>query len=421
MNAPAAILVVVITATIAILLSKMLFLRRAGFFALAPSALPSSPVHYIWPFPAVIGSAIVVGWGAEIAEFFISQGMALAILAWLQVLPEFTVEAAIAHQAALTPDMIHLITANFTGSNRILVGLGWPLIFFTTYYFSRKKGNKVDEIKLRDDHSIEIMALLVPTVYFVFIYLKGTLTLLDSVILSAIYIAYLWILGKMPPEDANEAQHVYGIPKKVLSRKKRTQIIFVIAAFVIGGSVIFFSAEPFLFSMLGIAAGLGISEFLFIQWVAPFLSEFPEKVTAFRWATTVHHAPTALMNMISSKINQWTVLVAMIPLVYVVSLGRITDIPLGGIHEIQRVEIMLTIAQSVYAISCLLKMRFTKLDASLLLSLWLVQFVIPGIREEMILVYLALSIVEVVRHRKEILAFKAFKKTIKIHVLQEVM
>jgi len=65
-----------------------------------------------------------------------------------------------------------------------------------------------------------------------------------------------------------------------------------------------------------VAASLGVSQFVFVQWVAPFLSEFPEKLSAFYWARRVSHAPMALMNMVSSNVNQWTVLAAMIPLVY---------------------------------------------------------------------------------------------------------
>src|SRR5438105_14541171 len=68
--------------------------------------------------------------------------------------------------------------------------------------------------------------------------------------------------------------------------------------------------------MLAVAGLLGVSQFVLVQWVAPFLSEFPEKVSAFYWARRVTHAPMALMNMVSSNINQWTVLAAMIPLVY---------------------------------------------------------------------------------------------------------
>src|SRR2546427_12711580 len=45
-----------------------------------------------WPFPTVVVSAFLISWGAECAQFLVSQGMALAILAWLQALPEFAVE-----------------------------------------------------------------------------------------------------------------------------------------------------------------------------------------------------------------------------------------------------------------------------------------------------------------------------------------
>src|SRR5437667_1550922 len=68
--------------------------------------------------------------------------------------------------------------------------------------------------------------------------------------------------------------------------------------------------------MLAVAGLLGVSQFVLVQWVAPFLSEFPEKVSAFYWARRVSRAPMALMNMVSSNINQWTVLAAMIPIVY---------------------------------------------------------------------------------------------------------
>src|SRR5206468_9284366 len=41
-------------------------------------------------------------------QFLISQGLALAILAWLQTLPEFAVEAVIAWQAGKDPTKTHL-------------------------------------------------------------------------------------------------------------------------------------------------------------------------------------------------------------------------------------------------------------------------------------------------------------------------
>src|SRR5512134_764371 len=91
-----------------------------------------------WTFPSVLGSAMLIAWAAEAAQFLISQGLALAMLAWLQTLPEFAVEAVIAWQAgkaagdptlspAVKSQATALMSANLTGSLRLLVGLGWPM------------------------------------------------------------------------------------------------------------------------------------------------------------------------------------------------------------------------------------------------------------------------------------------------------
>jgi len=330
-----------------------------------------------WTIPAVLGSSIVIAWGAEVSEFLVSQGMALAILAWLQVLPEFTVEAVIAREAALAPsEYMGLVTANFTGANRLLVGLGWPLIYFTAYFFARRKGRELPYIKLRNEHSVEVVGLLIPTLYFITIWLKGTLNLLDSAILTGMYIWYLWVLGKMPPEDVDEAKHLHGVPKKIMSKTRNVQIAFAVTMFLGGGAVLFFAAEPFVHSLIGLAVLFGISQAYLIQWVAPFLSEFPEKTSAFYWAKTVRHAPMALMNMISSKVNQWTILVAMIPMVFCATLMHFGDIQFNS-H--QRIEILLTVVQSIYAAVLLLKMKFTKFDAVSLFGLWFIQFIDPAI------------------------------------------
>ncbi|PYO27420.1 MAG: hypothetical protein DMD73_09355, partial [Gemmatimonadetes bacterium] len=89
-----------------------------------------SAASALWTFPSILGSAFLVAWGAEAAQFLISQGLALAILAWLQTLPEFAVEAVIAWEAGRDPERAHLAIANLTGAIRLLLGLGWPMIYF---------------------------------------------------------------------------------------------------------------------------------------------------------------------------------------------------------------------------------------------------------------------------------------------------
>jgi hypothetical protein len=92
----------------------------------------------------------------------------------------------------------------------------------------------------------------------------------------------------------------------------------------------------------------------------------------------------ALMNMVSSNINQWTVLAAMIPTVYSVSAGQLMAVPLDGMH---RHEVLLTILQSLLGLVILLNMRCSAAEALMVFATWFAQFVVPSIREEIMYVY----------------------------------
>ncbi len=341
----------------------------------------------LWTFPSVLGSAMLIAWGAEAAQFLISQGLALAILAWLQTLPEFAVEAVIAweagkavHEFGLTSSegqhATALMTANFTGSLRLLVGLGWPMIYSTAALFYRRREKKpLHEIELEREHSVEIVFLLVSIAYFFIVWLKGTLNLWDTAILTLIYIVYLFFLNKIPPQEEEKMEDLERIPRFILSQKRMVRNGMIGGLFIGGGLILYFTAHPFLESLQAIALSLGISTFVFIQWVAPFLSEFPEKVSAFNWARRVTTAPLALMNMVSSNINQWTMLVAMLPIAYGFSLGSA-----GTIHfdHHQRVEILMTIGQSLLGALLLANMRFAWWESLTLFVLWAVQFMLSG-------------------------------------------
>ena len=375
--------------------------------AAARSAAPASGAGAaLWTFPCILASAFVIAWGAEVAQFFMSQGLALAILAWLQILPEFAVEADIAWRQHV-PNM----TANFTGSIRLLVGLGWPMIFaVSSYVHHRRTGEWLREIVLEPDHSIEVVGLLVPIIYFAFIWWKATLTVLDGVILVVLYLGYLFVVNRMPPKDHEEASELDYVPRQVMGLRPGVRGAAVAAMFLGGGLILFLVAHPFVDSLMSLALRVGISEYVFIQWVAPFLSEFPEFLSAFRWARTVRHAPMALMNVVSSNINQWTVLAGMIPLVYSVSLGHVAAIPFDGMH---RHEILLTILQSLFGMMLLMNMRYAWWEALVVFLLWFVQFCIPSIRLQVIEAYavlIVLGLVQAVLGRRSFEAFTVFRE-----------
>ena len=372
----------------------------------------------LWTFPSMLLSAFLVAWGAEAAQFLISQGLALAILAWLQTLPEFAVEAVIAWEAGRNPERAHLAVANLTGAIRLLLGLGWPMIYFVFAWSARRRGDPAHApIKLQREHAIEVIGLVPPLLYFVVIVWKQTISWLDAVVLLALYVVYLLVLLRNPPHSVEELRDAAVVSRWAYRQRGWRQKAAIGALFAGGGFLLYVTAHPFLESMLAVAGLLGVSQFVLVQWVAPFLSEFPEKVSAFLWARRVTHAPMALMNMVSSNINQWTVLAAMIPLVYGYShyhhTGTWADFRFDAA---QRLEIILTLLQTGLGVVLLANMEFDWFDATALFVLWAVQFFVPHLREEVSVAYalwILVLLVGFVIKGQPLLAPKYFWETLK--------
>ena len=352
---------------------RFLLVLAAG---LAGAAVTSggSWVHFLWSAPLIVGSAFLIAWGAEALQFMVSQGLALALLAWLQTLPEFAVEADIAWNAARgTPNYDNsLVTANFTGSIRLLMGFGMPTVYFIRWFTLRGKGQD-SAITLDPFHSVEIVSLFPPTIYFFFIVYRGRLDLLDTVVLLGFYVMYMWLLLKMPPEEEDESvEELPWVARLVLKRGRIGRVAGVAAIFGLGGVILYVCVHPFVNSLQALAGLVGISGYFFIQWIAPFMSEFPEKVSAYGWAMKEGKAKMGLMNFLSSNLNQMTMLVAMIPIVYALSSGR-WNAPILFTAD-QKEEVLLTACQSALCMVLLFNMKFEWWEAVGMFALWVVQF-----------------------------------------------
>jgi len=381
-------------------------------------------VSALWTFPSILGSAFLVAWGAEAAQFLISQGLALAILAWLQTLPEFGVEAVIAWEAGRDPERAHLAIANLTGAIRLLLGLGWPMIYVVFATAGRRKAVGAQHaapllpaIQLEREHAVEIVGLVPPLLYFIVILVKQSLSWVDALVLCALYVAYLWVQLRNPARGGEQLEFAPAVSRWAVRQPGWRRTAAIAGLFTAGGALLYVSAHPFLESMLALAGLLGVSQFVLVQWVAPFLSEFPEKLSAFYWARRVTHAPMALMNMVSSNINQWTVLAAMIPLVYGYSSLRHHGLWMDfHFDAAQRLEILLTLLQTALGMMLLANMEFDWLDASIIFVLWLAQFLHPDWRGQVAVAYglwmVILGIGFVVRG-KPLLAPKYFWETLK--------
>ena len=76
----------------------------------------------------IVSAAFLLAWSAEAAERDIPRTLALAGLALIAVLPEYAVDLLFAWKAGSDPSYAAFATANMTGANRLLVGLGWTMV-----------------------------------------------------------------------------------------------------------------------------------------------------------------------------------------------------------------------------------------------------------------------------------------------------
>ncbi len=369
-------------------------------------------------FGAVIAASLLIAWAAEASEFSISRGLALAVVAIVQTIPEYFVEGTIAWKAGqdLTGFWTSNVIANFTGANRLLTGFGWPLILFTLVIQKKRNGQSgPSTIALRREQSVEMVFLLVSSLYYVWILIEGALTILDSAILGGAFVAYMWILARLPA-GKDEPKEVLGATSLALAEIKspRRKLALIAALFLFSGLTFVLITDAFVESIRGLAEtflvgflGSG-AVFFSIQWIVPVLSEFPEKVTAFNWARQITLAPVALLNFVSSSVNELTALVALIPIVFTVSRGALVPVPVAG-HS---VEILLTMAQSLYACATLLDLEYDVGNATVLFVLWGVSTALVETRLPVAVIFLILAALEVVRTRKRITVFSAFRQTV---------
>ncbi len=314
---------------------------------------------------AIIGAAFVLTWGAELAERDIPRALALIALALISVLPEYAVDLHFAWVAGKDPTYKAYAVANMTGANRVLIGIGWSLVAIVYYFRFRR-----DHIPLDRSQGLELSLLLLATIYSLILPLKGSLSLIDAVVFFALFLFYAGRAAQGERHE-EELEGVAGFLDQRLGNKGRRLVLLLMFAFA--GYAIWLSAEPFAEGLITTGRRSGIDEFLLVQWLAPLASESPEAVIALLFALK-GKGSTGIGALISSKVNQWTLLVGAIPLVYAISAASWGPMELD--HR-QREELLLTSAQSLFAAVVISDFRFSVREALVLMALFLLQLFFP--------------------------------------------
>ncbi|MGQ0841206.1 sodium:proton exchanger [Actinokineospora sp.] len=401
-----------------------------GVYLGATGTMPAPPIAAALFGMAIIGAAFLLSWVAEAIQVDISAGLAIGLLALIAVLPEYAVDfvftieggrdfaahgpSCVAPDAAPgTQSSCGLALANMTGANRILVGVGWAMVVLLAawrLHRNRVRGGstrpmrspKQTSVALLRTDAVPLAFLAVATVYSLALPLRQSITFVDTAVLVTIFVLYCVRIAKAPAGDPDldgAAAWIGGQPR--VRRRLTCAALFAFAA-----AVILLVAENFAHALVDSGTDLGISQFFLVQWVAPLASEAPELLVAGLYAWRLK-TTDALATLISSKVNQWTLLVGTLPLVFALAAGSASGLP---IDSAQRGELLLTAAQSLFAVSLLLDLSITVRGALILLGLFAGQFVLAAVLPENVAglellllsgVYILLAVVNFVRHRDQ--------------------
>jgi cation:H+ antiporter len=252
------------------------------------------------------------------------------------------------------------------------------MVVFIAWYRLRKTTAEPrprwEGIQLTRDHSIEIGFLWVATIYSLTLPLKSSITLIDTVVLVGLFAGYTWRVSRAPAEEP----HLVGPARYLGTFRTTARRAWVIALFLASGTVIWLFAHRFAEALVQAGEQLHINEFLLVQWLAPLASETPELLVAglFAWRL---NSNAGLGTLVSSKVNQWTLLVGTLPIVFAISSASWHGLPISAI---QREELFLTAAQSFFAVAILSNLSLSLREAGYLFGLFWAQFIVGALVPE---------------------------------------
>jgi cation:H+ antiporter len=198
---------------------------------------------------------------------------------------------------------------------------------------------------------VEVSFLALATLYSLTLPLKSSVTPVDALILVAIFVAYTIRVSRAPAEEP----HLVGPARWVGTFSTAGRRWSVVGMFAFAAAVILMCAEPFAHALVETGHTLGISEFLLVQWLAPLASEAPELLVAGLYAWRLN-TNAGLGTLVSSKVNQWTLLVGTLPVVFGIAAAGLHGLPIDA-H--QREELLLTAAQSFFALAVLVTLSIS--------------------------------------------------------------
>ena len=346
------------------------------------SLLPEILLPILYGF-SIFSAALIISWAAESSERDISGSFVIAIIALIAVLPEYAIETVLAYTAGQSyklnnfvfTNRVGYVSANVTGANRLLAGLGWPLIML----INMLKNNQ--SLNIKNNNKLELLVLGIGAISMIIASIIKFQPIFISFILIIIYLIYLFITSK---KESTESEFV-GISKYLGNLPKLTRITTNILLIIFSAVTIFIVSHPFVESLIHIGGKFGIDEYYLIQWLAPLASESPEIIIASLFAMK-GRSLESISIILSSQANQMSLLIGSMGAIFSFATSSLISFPL---NDTQGVEFLLTSAFALLQISMILWGKFKLQMPVLLLIIFFVQLIIT---DTSIRAYLSIAI-----------------------------
>jgi cation:H+ antiporter len=329
---------------------------------------------------AVMAAAFMLASAAEAAELDAPPGIAVAAVALVAVLPEYTIEIYFAFGGR-----VEFVTASLTGSTRLLLSFAVGMPAVASVVLGRRRRQRLGVVELAADKRVDLGIIAAASLYAPLVVMRGHLAWPDAIVLLGLYALYLRRISAGSPE----APHLVGIAAELGRLPQRQRRRWVAGIMIFSACAVLVTAEPFADSVLLTGTSVGISPYLLVQWLVPLATEMPELVVAF---VLIKHerAGQAVAVLLSSAVSQWTLALGSLPLAFAAGAGK-GPLPLLGREQ---VELLLTMAQGLMAVAVLVTLRLQRRDAVLMLGLFVVQLALPTllVRAALTLAYLVLAV-----------------------------
>ncbi len=310
----------------------------------------------------LIGASFLLAWAADAGETVFHGGLVLAAVALVAVLPEFVIEVRFAYI-----QQADLVTANLTGATRLLLtgAVALPLL---VAFLARRKNQAAQPFQLAGARRLELGMLLVTSVFAVQVVARGRLTVVDGIILVALYALY----ARRVQGTSEEEPAVLGVPAGLLTLPPQYRRPAITALIFSAALVVLLVANPFADALLETGTALGFDPYFLIQSVVPLATEAPEFVVVAVLVANRRPAQGVAL-FLASSVSQWTLGMGALPLAYFAGGGE-TSMPLTGAGQL---EVGLTVALTLFAVAALCLLRPARVDAALIVGVLVIHFIYP--------------------------------------------